>query len=316
MNNIRAQKARYIKLGENGRWETLGLGDGTLRVQFFEMPHELGQRRDVDAVARLYKEQGKDPKTARMYANQIAHFYDGDPEVLWITFAHGYLWWTFAAADVHFLGTDPVQQSATGTRYRRAVGGWRNTTLAGELLTMESLPGGLRQTAGTQSTICKIRPDYLEGLLRRINGEADPLIIKAEAARHAALEVMQELMKELNHDDFEVFVDLTFTRLGWQRTGMLGKTQKTVDMHMMLPATGERAFVQVKSRTTAAELAMYEQALRDRGEARMYYAYHTSSRPLTTTNSRVTLLDAVALAKMAWKGGLFDWLTRNTNSNS
>ncbi|PZP38463.1 MAG: hypothetical protein DI585_07310 [Pseudomonas fluorescens] len=308
MNKVSAKTARYIKLGEKGRWEDLGLSDGTLRLQFFDVPHELGRQRDIPAITQLYVNQGRDPGTARKFANQVADFYDSDPEVLWLTFAHGYLWWAFAEPEVHYLGNNPSLYAETGSRYRHTKGPWCKTALTGEELTLESLPGPLRATAGTRNAICDIHPDMLEALLRRINGEVDPLMAKAQATREAALETMRDLMKRLNHEDFEVFVDLTFSRLGWQRIGALGKTQKTVDMQLLLPATGERSFVQVKSRTTPAELASYVEDFQRRGEQRMYYAYHTSSRPLSTTEPGVTLLDVDALAEMAWRGGLFDWL--------
>ena len=308
MNKVSAKTARYIKLGEKGCWEDLGLADGTLRLQFFDVPHELGLHQDTEAITQLYIVLGRDPGTARKFANQVTDFYDADPEVLWITFAHGYLWWAFAEPEVQFLGNDSSVHAGTGSRYRRTVSGWRKTTLMGKELTLESLPGPLRATAGTRNAICNIRPEMTETLLRIVNDEDNALTAQAESARHMALDTMKGLIKSLNHDDFEVFVDLTFSRLGWQRIGALGKTQKTVDMQLLLPATGERSFVQVKSRTTPAELASYVEDFQRRGEQRMYYAYHTSSRPLSTTEPGVTLLDVDALAEMAWRGGLFDWL--------
>jgi hypothetical protein len=42
-----------------------------------------------------------------------------------------------------------------------------------------------------------------------------------------------------------MLVDLVFANSGWRRIGRVGKTQKTVDIELMLPTTGERAFVQV-----------------------------------------------------------------------
>ena len=52
-------------------------------------------------------------------------------------------------------------------------------------------------------------------------------------------------------------MDLVFTSSGWRRLGVVGKTQKTLDLSLELPSTGERAFVQVKSRTDSKELADY-----------------------------------------------------------
>jgi hypothetical protein len=54
------------------------------------------------------------------------------------------------------------------------------------------------------------------------------------------------LLKLLGEKDFEVLVDLVFYASGWRRQGVSGKTQRTLDLDLLLPSTGERAFVQVK----------------------------------------------------------------------
>jgi hypothetical protein len=55
----------------------------------------------------------------------------------------------------------------------------------------------------------------------------------------------QELMKLLWPGDFETLVDLVFSTSGWRRQGPVGKTQKMLDLDIVLPSTGERAFVQI-----------------------------------------------------------------------
>ena len=58
-----------------------------------------------------------------------------------------------------------------------------------------------------------------------------------------------------------VRVDLVFANSGWRRLGQVGKTQKTVDIELMLPTTGERAFVQVKSSASKQDLTQYVEGL-------------------------------------------------------
>ena len=43
-------------------------------------------------------------------------------------------------------------------------------------------------------------------------------------------------------------VDLIFARNGWQRVTDVGGSQKDIDLILMQPTTGEKAFVQVESR--------------------------------------------------------------------
>lgn len=103
---------------------------------------------------------------------------------------------------------------------------------------------------GRVSLTCGV--DVSDYVVRRING------LKSEKVEHAqaTLKQMQqdalELMRDLGDRDFEILVDLVFTTSGWQRQRAVGKTQKTLDLDLLLPSTGDRAIVQVKSSTTSA----------------------------------------------------------------
>jgi hypothetical protein len=45
-------------------------------------------------------------------------------------------------------------------------------------------------------------------------------------------------MQLLGPGDFETLVDLVFFTSGWRREGIVGKTQKTLDIDLVLPSTG------------------------------------------------------------------------------
>lgn len=64
-------------------------------------------------------------------------------------------------------------------------------------------------------------------------------------------------MRLLTLQDFELLVALVFANSGWRRAGQVGNTQKTVDIELMLPTTGERAFLQIKSAAGNGDLADY-----------------------------------------------------------
>jgi hypothetical protein len=245
-DKITATKARFIKLGGKGGWESLCLEDGTLRLAYYEVPHAMGLNKDAKGIRDVYLVKGLKPNAATSHANQVLAFYDADPNTLWITFADGCLCWCFAKPEVEFIGQDRVQNAATGSRLRRVVGGWHNTTLNGELLRISELNGAITATQGYRGTICDLKPEAVKDLVRRINGEDIPALGAARQARQQGLLAMQGLIRRLNPFDFELFVDLIFSR-EWQRVSALGKTQKTIDMELVQPTTGQRAFVQVKS---------------------------------------------------------------------
>jgi hypothetical protein len=64
-------------------------------------------------------------------------------------------------------------------------------------------------------------------------------------------------MRLITWQDFELLVDLVFSASGWRRTGPIGRTQKMVDLELELPTTGERAFIQAKSRTNKTQFGDY-----------------------------------------------------------
>jgi len=119
------------------------------------------------------------------------------------------------------------------------------------------------------------------------------------------------LMKLLEWRDFEVLVDLVFTTTGFRRVGVVGKTQKTLDLDLILPITDERAFVQAKSKTTSAELAEYVAKMEGGPYNRMFYVFHSGNAD--TDDPRVILLGPERLADLVVDAGLVSWLIRKVS---
>jgi hypothetical protein len=90
---------------------------------------------------------------------------------------------------------------------------------------------------------------------------------------------------------------------------VVGRVQKTVDLELLLPSTGERAFVQIKSQANAASLQDYatrfEQAdLYDR----MFFVWHTGHVAEKDEADDITLIGPERLARMCLDAGLASWL--------
>ena len=197
---------------------------------------------------------------------------------------------------------------ARGSRLRRTRDGWHKTSLGGRPLQVPELNGALTKTAAYRMTICAVEPfDYL---IRKINDEDLPEVARAKGARSGALAAIGELMRLLTWRDFELLVELVFSQSGWRRTNETGGTQETVDIELELPSTGERAFVQVKSRTDQAQLQNYVARFNGRPESRMFYVYHTARTPLAATGGGVILVGPERLAEMVLESGLFYWLLK------
>ena len=305
---IDAKDARYIKLGREGRWEQLCLEDGTTRRGNCEVPHDLASSGDRRGLRQHFVDQGHKPPTATSHTNQVLSFYESGPETLWITFSAGYLWWAIAEGPVEFLGGSVEEMEERGSRLRRTRDGWHNSSVGGTPLRIPELSGALTKTASYQMTICSV--DSLDYLIRKINDQDLPEVAAARSARSALLRSTTDLMRLLTWRDFELLIELVFSQSGWRRISASGGTQKTIDIELVLPTTGEAAFVQVKSKTNQVQLDDYIERFAERDDARMFYVYHTSQTTLTCADDRVILVGPDRLAEMVMDTGLFGWLLK------
>lgn len=305
MRSIEASAAKYIKLGEGGDWQNFCVEDGTARLGYYEVPHELGMARDRDGIRQLYLDQGLVKQVASSHARQVIDFYASTDDTIWITFANGFLYWALLEPEVEFLGQNR-HDFPQGSRLRHTQSGWSNKSLGGTVLLESDLNGALTSVKSYRGTICDVHAiDYL---ISKINDRDTDQIIAASKARKQAIAAIKDLVVMLSWPDFELLVDLIFIQSGWRRTSQTGGSQETVDIGLMLPSTGERAFVQIKSRTTQKELEDYIARFEARSESRMFYVYHTSATDLACDNDGITLIDAEQLSKMILEAGMFDWL--------
>jgi hypothetical protein len=309
-NPISPSMVRFIKLGEGGRWEEKCLTEGLVMIRFPEITHELGKSRDRAKIHEAFLGQGLTQGTATNYSNQILDFFSPCDNILWITFARGHLWWAFTDREV--IPMSAIEPDAEkGVRFRRTKGGWRNKSLGGFPLHIEDLSGRLTQMAGFRGTMCKVKEsDYV---IRKINDEDMPEIIEAKKTRSALLETIKTLIQLLTWQDFELLVDLVFAQSGWRRIGEVGGLQKTVDLQLELPSTGETAFVQVKSKTDQAQLDSYLDQLKARPHTRMFYVYHSAPASLQTSDPRCILVNADRLASMVLDAGLTNWIIKKAS---
>jgi hypothetical protein len=246
--------------------------------------------------------------TATRFTNEARLFFEDDGATLWITFVGEKLYWGLLTPDA------PQRHSDGDGVWRTVKGGWKWKAINGDPLTKDRLWGGLTKLAAYRGTSCRV--DVEKYVMRRINGKKTKEVEDAVAATQALKTSVQKLLEKLGPDDFETIVDLVFTSSGWRRLGKVGGTQKTIDMDLELPTTKERAFVQVKTKTTAAELEEYvdkfeESAFSDLYD-RMFYVYH-SGPEVTDTGDSVTIIGPDKLAEMVLDAGLVNWLIRKVS---
>ncbi len=299
VQTINPSKGLYIKLGVSGTWEKECLDSGILRFGYVQTPFEAAVSGDWEAVRKVWLAERRDEGTATRDVSQIRHFFEASDDTLWITFHGGLLWWCFAKPGVK------LHQDGEGT-YRDTVNGWHNTDINGKKLSADKLSGNLLKTQGFQGTICGIKE--FEYLKRKLNGQLLPAVDEAAQAENQMVQKIIPLMRLLTWQDFELLVDLVFSNSGWRRIGQVGKTQKTVDIELMLPTTGERAFVQIKSSAGKQDLADYLDRLKT-SEAydKMFFVWHSGDVG-ETGESNAVLIGPDRLARMVFDAGLTSWL--------
>ena len=245
---VRPARVRYIKLGSGGDWEKECLEKGIIRLGFGTARPDrfsLCQSKRWDDLTESFISEGKDKGTASNFTKQVRLFFEDDGTTLWITFMNERLYWAI-------VETQPPKPHADGSGVWRAVaGGWRGSDPDGNPLTKDRLSGALTKLAAYRGTSCDV--DVADYVIRRINGQKMPAVERALAASREMQASALALMRMLTPQDFELLVDLVFTTSGWRRVGVVGQTQDTLDLSLILPSTGERAFVQVKSKTTSAD---------------------------------------------------------------
>jgi len=316
-DKIHPSQVRYIKLGEGGKWERECLAKRVIRYGFgSETPERFPwcQEGEWAKLTDSFFQEGLRQGVATRFSNETQVFFEDDGATLWITFIGERLWW----GQLEPCRGDPrkaAQPHADGDGvWRPVLDGWRSTDFNGDSLTKDRLSGALTKLALFRGTSCNV--DVADYVIRRINGEKVPEVERGIAAAEEMKAAVQGMMTLLVPHDFETLVDLVFSTTGWRRQGIVGKTQKALDLDILLPSTGERAFAQIKSRTNQAQLNSYIAEIDDLGPYdRMFFVYH-SVRPkgdVHTDDERVTLIGPEKLSEMVLDAGLVNWLIRKVS---
>ena len=301
-SRITPKSVRYIKLGEGGAWEKECIEQGLLQFGTDSgNPETLqwaaeGRWSELAASWRAVKSQG----TATRFTNETRFYFEAGPEDLWITFVGERFYWGFLVPGV----PKPIQPDLSSVRKVR--GGWRCVDRDGKPLLKSNLPGSITSLAAYRGTSCSVKA--AAHVVRRINAELSEEVRRAETVRSELIHSLVPLIRRLGPRDFEVLVELIFGASGWRRIDSTGGTRKLLDLDLELPSTGERAFVQVKARTSQAEFEAYAQQRKDGVFNRMFYVYHTGT--VTTDDEAITVIEATRLARMTLDAGLTDWVIR------
>ncbi|MEP9586221.1 hypothetical protein P2A95_01245, partial [Xanthomonas perforans] len=117
-----------------------------------------------------------------------------------------------------------------------------------------------------------------------------------------------KVVQRLDPKDFETLVDMMFLAAGWRRLGRVGSTEKTKDLDLQMPVTGETAWVQIKC---ASNVGVFNRYLKDNEKMsqydRMFFVYHTGEE-IRSDQENVDVLGLEKVVDMVINGGFVDWV--------
>ena len=305
MEKIKAKKVLFIKLGRGGKFEKDCIEkEQTLRLGYNEIDHELCINGLWKEVHNFFtKEENLNVGTATSHTNQIKHFYEEKETTLWITFYANKLWWCFSKPEI-ILHPDK-------TKTRPVIGKWSDKDINGNVLFAGNISGKLLKTQGFRGTICKVPEEKYA--LSKINSEQMKYVVEVEQAMNDLKKKLTSLIQNLQWKDFETLVDLIFRQAGWQRVSDIGKTQKTLDLELFAPVTGERAIVQIKAQSDLQQFLKYEDRFASMSDYdKFFYVVHTANLNLANlnyeTDTNLYLVDKVA--ELTISSGLVEWVIK------
>lgn len=304
MDTIKAGKVRYIKLGAAGGWEQKCKDDGVMRVGLttgHPLTMEWALAGQWDKIRQDWRDNGHSASVASRYTNEIREYFEDDGTTLWVTFIN---------ASLHYAFLQPGKPTALDdeSSFRPVQGQWRNVDLKeGKVLAKSNLSGTYTNLASYRGTSCWV-PDP-ERLVARINGIASPAVLSVQQAQRALVDSGVVLLRMLAPKPMETLADMLFTAAGWRRTGGVGGTTKAFDFHLEHPLTNELAVVQVKAAATQKELDEFAESFTAaQVYTRGFFLHHSSSKPLSTSDDGVYLMDAEAITEQVIELGFMRWL--------
>lgn len=308
MTKVKANKVLFIKLGHGGEHEADCIEkDNTLKLRYREVDHQLCISGQWDKVHDYFttKENSK-TFVATSHTNQIKQFYEQDEKTLWITFYANKLWWCFSEPDITL--------HANKTKTRPVIGKWSDKDINGNVLLAGNISGKLLKTQGFRGTICRVSEEKYA--LAKINCEQSKEVVEVEKAVGELREKLSLLIKNLQWKDFETLIDLIFRQAGWQRVSETGKTQKTLDLELLAPVTGERAIVQIKSQSDLKQFISYQKDFAPMSNYdKFFYVVHSAKKSLVDyeNDTETILYFGDKIADLTINSGLLEWVIKRTS---
>jgi hypothetical protein len=302
-SGIECNKAYFVKLGEEGKWEESCIADSIIRIGWKGQDIRDINSKKWDKIKKELAEEKKNKGEATKDFNALKNICESTNEDIWITFYASKLWWTR-------VGEEHIYEDNI-SKYRKSSSPWTSLDTDGNELLINSLPGTLTKTQGFRGTICKVHEKAT--LLRVLSNKPSKIHNDIKNNLEALYLLTEKAIRELHWKDFETFVDLIFRGSGWKRISMLGETMKYSDIELEDPITKDKYQIQIKSSSSLAEFKEYYKQFSKENFRKLFFVVHSPDSNLqnyTEYPAHVELIKADKLAQMSVELGLVNWLLR------
>lgn len=301
---------RYIKNGPGGRWWESAKAHQQIHAGWDEVPDALLRAAALSEIKPLIENYWGTKPGGTQDFNALCALIDRPSRHVWITFEEGRMWWCTVRDEIQTAPADEAPNR--GHFWLSCDSPWSDKPMnGGRQFFVSTLPGTVTAVAGFRGTVCE--PKASAQILRIIRNEQDPDVRTAEVARQAYQDAVAKLVARLGPQDFEVLIDLIFSRTGWARLAKLGGVRADVDLEVENASLNEIAFVQVKSVGSQVTLDDYVSRFNAQRArySRMIFAVHSPSGDLTPpVGEPVQIWTGLRIAELVVKHGLGDWVAK------
>lgn len=305
----------YIKLGHQEEYLKYCTKNSIIQIGFnLDNDEAFGYfiNQDWNSLRGFYQAQQENNRRSGNLIGQLQRARSADSNFTWLTIENGHLYWATTSEGAEW------ERNNNGAILK--VKNWNRNDIQEKPLSNDRLPGWLIATSQYRGTVCNAAREGKNGEDKRKAKTIQRLIQGRESLARSDLRTSEQKLKnivklslkELTPKDFELLIELIFSRSGWRRVSVLGKTMKSIDLELELSTTGERAVVQIKSRQTTNEtFQTFCDEVVDQWQCdKFFWVQHSGFIPDSSKeeNSKIVIWNAEKISDQVIESGLTSWL--------
>lgn len=307
MDSISFEKAYFIKLGQEGKWEEDSIKNSYIRIGWSIVDindintENWGKVRKV--IETHFLKNGKKRGISQDF-NSLKNIYESNSKTIFITFIGLNMYWC-QSSDLN----KPKVYEDEVSKFIKLDKKWQSCDINGNELKINNISTKLTQVRRFPGACCEIHEiSYLNRLLNGLTSNEYQAI---QSSREKLINEVENGIKLLHEKDFELLIDLIFRQSGWHRISVLGKTEKDIDIELQDPVSGLLFVVQVKSKADVKQFEIFANKFTQTEYTKAYFVVHSPNENLINyknDDENIELVLSKQIAEYVVGLGLTGWL--------